>query len=333
MDTPSRCEIAAWTLMALALWLVFPLRLFSALFAGFLVHELVQLSVPVLRITRISGRTARLAAVGLIAALIVAGLVFLGWKIVLFLRSEGVSLPSLLDKLAGILEGARDKLPQWLGGNLPDNVEALSQWGVTLLRQHASSMQEAGKGVGLTLAHVVIGMVLGAIISLREMPENLPPLAAALAGRVQGLGLAFRSVVFAQVRISAINTVLTACFLALALPAFGIHFPLVKSMICLTFLAGLLPVVGNLISNGVILIVSVGVSFPVAVSALAFLVAIHKLEYFLNARIIGGHIHARTWELLAAMLVMEAAFGLPGLVAAPIYYAYVKKELGDRGLV
>jgi len=38
-------------------------------------------------------------------------------------------------------------------------------------------------------------------------------------------------------------------------------------------------------------------------------------------------------HLLPAMLAMEAAFGLPGVVAAPIYYAYAKRELADRGLV
>jgi len=31
------------------------------------------------------------------------------------------------------------------------------------------------------------------------------------------------------------------------------------------------------------------------------------------------------------MLAMEAAFGLPGIVAAPIYYAYLKQELMDAG--
>jgi predicted PurR-regulated permease PerM len=62
-------------------------------------------------------------------------------------------------------------------------------------------------------------------------------------------------------------------------------------------------------------------------------VVIHKLEYFLNATIVGSRIHARAWELLVAMLVMEAAFGLAGLIAAPIYYAYVKNELADWGLV
>jgi len=67
--------------------------------------------------------------------------------------------------------------------------------------------------------------------------------------------------------------------------------------------------------------------------SLLFLVVIHKLEYFLNAHMIGTQVHAHAWELLLAMLVMEAAFGLPGLVAAPIYYAYAKDELVSRELV
>jgi predicted PurR-regulated permease PerM len=52
-----------------------------------------------------------------------------------------------------------------------------------------------------------------------------------------------------------------------------------------------------------------------------------------NARIVGSQIRARAWELLVAMLTMEAAFGIPGLVAAPIYYAYLKDELKSRGLI
>ena len=59
----------------------------------------------------------------------------------------------------------------------------------------------------------------------------------------------------------------------------------------------------------------------------------HKLEYFLNARIVGDRISAKAWELLLAMLVMEAAFVLPGVIAAPIFYAYVKAELSAAGLV
>ena len=33
------------------------------------------------------------------------------------------------------------------------------------------------------------------------------------------------------------------------------------------------------------------------------------------------------------MLVMEAAFGIRGLIAAPIFYAYLKEELTSRGLI
>ena len=75
------------------------------------------------------------------------------------------------------------------------------------------------------------------------------------------------------------------------------------------------------------------VSLWVAVAALTFLVLIHKLEYFLNARIVGGQIRARAWELLLAMLAMEAAFGIAGVVAAPIYYAYLKRELEAAKLI
>jgi predicted PurR-regulated permease PerM len=88
-----------------------------------------------------------------------------------------------------------------------------------------------------------------------------------------------------------------------------------------------------LISNTLIFIVSLSISIYVGIVAMAFLVVIHKLEYFLNARIVGTRIRARAWEILLAMIVLEVAFGMAGLIAAPIYYAYIKNELTDAGLV
>ena len=38
-------------------------------------------------------------------------------------------------------------------------------------------------------------------------------------------------------------------------------------------------------------------------------------------------------HVLLAMIVMEAAFGIAGLIAAPICYAYVKNELSDARLI
>ena len=133
--------------------------------------------------------------------------------------------------------------------------------------------------------------------------------------------------------ISAINTLLTWAYLGLALPMLDIHLPLTKSLVALTFVAGLMPILGNLLSNTAIFIVSMSQSLGLAVASLIYLFLIHKLEYFLNARIIGGHIRARAWELLLAMLLMEAAFGISGLILAPVVYAYFKDEFRRRGLI
>jgi predicted PurR-regulated permease PerM len=83
----------------------------------------------------------------------------------------------------------------------------------------------------------------------------------------------------------------------------------------------------------VIVVVSMSYSIGVAAVSLLFLITIHKLEYFLNAKIIGVQINARPWELLAAMLVMEALFGISGVIAAPVFYAYIKHELQAAQLV
>jgi predicted PurR-regulated permease PerM len=139
--------------------------------------------------------------------------------------------------------------------------------------------------------------------------------------------------VFAQVRIAAINALLTGLYLLVVLPLMGIHLPLAKSLILITFLAGLLPVVGNLLSNTLVVIVGLAHSLNVALGSLLFLILVHKLEYFLNARIIGSHIQARAWELLVAMLAMEAVFGLYGVIAAPVLYAYIKLELMEKQLI
>jgi predicted PurR-regulated permease PerM len=87
--------------------------------------------------------------------------------------------------------------------------------------------------------------------------------------------------------------------------------------------------VGNLLSNAAITIAALTVSPLLGAVSLGFLVVIHKLEYFLNARIVGGRIRVPTYGMLATMLVLEAAFGVAGLVAAPIYAAWLTRELRD----
>jgi predicted PurR-regulated permease PerM len=80
-------------------------------------------------------------------------------------------------------------------------------------------------------------------------------------------------------------------------------------------------------------VISLGISPAVAVASLLFLVLIHKAEYFMNARIVGHEVQATAWELLSAMLFLEAAFGVVGLVAAPVVYAWLKAEVKEQGMI
>ena len=331
----SRVEIASWILTGIALALVLKLHLLPALLAGLLVFELVHILAPKLRIMRIAEKRRKVIAVALLAAAIVLLITAAIFGALAFLRSDAGSLAQLVRQMADIMDTSRARLPGWIAEKLPVNAVDLQAKLVEWLRTHAADVQLAGARFGIGLVHVLIGLIIGAMISLSEARryEDVRPLSRALAERVRRLGEAFRRIVFAQVRISALNTTLTAIYLAIVLPLLGVHLPLVKTMILVTFLAGLLPVIGNLISNTVIVIVSLSYSVYAAFGSLAYLVIIHKLEYFVNARIIGTQIRARAWELLTAMLVMEAAFGIAGVIAAPIFYAYVKDELKSRGLI
>jgi predicted PurR-regulated permease PerM len=337
MPTPPKLSpavIASYILAASALLLVLQKGLLAALFSGLLVYSLVHLLVPMLG-KKISGQRAKMVSVALLSVLIVVALSAAIWGTISFLTSDAGSLQVLLKKMADIIEASRGQIPEWLHDHLPDSAESLKQMITAWLREHAVEAKSMGQEAGRTIAHLLIGMVIGAMAALFETttPHNYRPLAAALHERVVNLNNAFRQIVFAQVRIAAINTVFTAIFLLIVLPLAGINLPLSKSMVAITFFAGLLPVIGNLISNTVIVVVALSHSLHTAIAALVFLVMIHKLEYFLNAKIVGLHINARAWELLAAMLVMESVFGMPGIIAAPVLYAYVKKELADRGLV
>ena len=329
----SRHEIAAWILMAAGLLMVLKLHLLSALLAGLLVYELVHIAVLRLR-HRLSSERAGVVAVTTLALLIIGSVAAAVMGLVGLVHSQG-HLARLLEKLADSVALARANLPSALSEGLPANVDALKDATVDWLRLHAKEIRSVGADFGRTLVHILVGLVIGAMLSLTDLrPHKVErPLARAFAERMSRLGNVFRRIIFAQVRISAINTFLTAVFLLAGLPIFGVHLPLSKALVVLTFVVGLLPVIGNLISNTAVVVVGLSVSPYVASAALIFLIVIHKLEYFLNARIVGAQINARAWELLAAMLVMEAAFGVAGVVAAPIYYAYVKDELTARELV
>ena len=253
------------------------------------------------------------------------------------IRGHVGDLPALFQKMAEVLEETRLWLEERGGPSLiPDalsDAEQLKRTFSAWLRTHAAELRKTGAETGRSILHAGIGMAIGLLLFFRHPPASTGALAVALAERGRRLAEAFEAIVFAQVKISAVNTALTALYLLLGLPLFGVRLPFSGTLVAVTFLTGLLPVVGNLLSNTVIVVISLGVSAWVAAASLAFLVVVHKLEYFINARIVGAQIQAAAWELIAALFVFEAAFGVPGVILAPIVYAYAKKELLDRQLV
>ncbi|WP_024303593.1 AI-2E family transporter [Pseudogulbenkiania sp. MAI-1] len=328
-------ELASYLLAGAALVVVLQFHLLAALIAGLLVHEMVALAASQTHLNRVAGRRARAVAVVLLSILTILLLVGFSAGVMSIFHGETGAVPAILQKSGEIAALLRQHLPAWLAEHLPSSGEELRGMVSRWLTQHLEELRLVGGAAGRGVVLVLLGMVIGAIVSLSESLRRAGsgPLTLALLRRTGCLAESFRKVVFAQVRIAALNAFLTWLFLAVVLPLAGAPLPLTKTLVAITFIAGLLPVIGNLISNTMITVVAMSQSLGLAVAALVFLVTIHKLEYFLNARIVGSRIQARSWEILLAMIVLEAIFGLPGVIAAPIYYAYLKAELKAAALI
>jgi predicted PurR-regulated permease PerM len=142
-----------------------------------------------------------------------------------------------------------------------------------------------------------------------------------VAKRFRDFYHSFATVIGAQLLISLINTALTGLFvIAVGLP----HAPL---LIAVTFLCGLVPIAGNLVSNTIIVFVAMTISLKLAIAALVFLVVVHKLEYFLNSKIIGQRIRNPVWLTLIALVIGERLMGIPGLILAPVVLNYLRVEM------
>lgn len=335
---PSNVEIAAWLLIGGLLLYVLMHHLVSAVVVGLVLYLILDQLATVFarRVSRGSARPLAMILVTLITAGAIVGGVAL---LVSFLRHHAERVPAMMTKMADILSSTR----AWLGGYgeeiIPEvltDAETVKAAIVEWLKEHAATLKVAGGSISMGLVHALMGALLAILVFFRHVTHHdreRGALAAALADKVGRFADAFGRIAFAQIKISAVNTALTAAYLLVALPLAGIHLPFATTIVLVTFICGLIPVLGNLISNTVIVVLSLGISFGTAVASLTFLVLIHKLEYLINSRIVGGQTDSQAWEILLAILIGETAFGVGGVVMAPIVYAFVKRELRDRGLV
>ena len=279
--------------------------------------------------------SAKILAATLILVMIASGITILSLVIGGMIGNEQ-NLSGLLETLSEIIEQLKADIPANLIAFIPETWMAIDHASMTeFLQEHTNELRIAGSQSLHTFAQILITLAIALLLSLHPfgaINKNLP-LAAEIRQRLLVFGQSFENIVFAQIKISAVNTLLTGIFLLVVLPYFGVNLPYNKTLVILTFITGLIPVVGNLISNTVITIIAISISFKVAIAALVFLVLIHKLEYFINAKIIGTKINASAWELLLALFLMEACFGIPGILLAPIVYAYIKSELSKAKLI
>src|SRR5689334_7604171 len=145
--------------------------------------------------------------------------------------------------------------------------ESLRAVVIDTLKEQAHYIQNVAqfaRAITTTLVFILIGMVIAVSLFFNSRIDSFEPRAATdnlyavitreMADRFHDFYRSFGTVIGAQISISLINTVLTAVFvLAAGLPHAAV-------IITITFLCGLLPIVGNLISNTIIVCVAFTIS-------------------------------------------------------------------------
>jgi len=315
----STARKASYVLFALALIVVARFNLGPCVLAGLVSYMMMDLTERRLRTTGVRQRFARVAALGVFAILTT----LFAWIFVSFVRQGVVRLPLLLDMVLPRLTA----LTLEFGYEFPvDNALELRDLVVSSAKDNFSSIGKTSGWLTRILFQVLVGMFAAAIRFLTPQEEDarsnlFEVLRAEFSARVRLFVRSFERVVGAQVAISTVNTILTGLFLHV------MGFPFKTFLILTAFVCGMVPIVGNIISNIAIVTAGLTISVQLATVGLVYLVVIHKLEYLLNSRIIGGSIDTPMWMTLLGLVVGEAMMGVPGVLLAPALLHYAREEL------
>ena len=252
----------------------------------------------------------------------------IGYGLFYFSRQAYIALPKIAEtSIPAAVEYAEKE-----GLDLPfTDYASLKTLALNAVKEKFANVGRYARAAVFQIAMLIMGLVVAVSLFLNaggRMDDDPHALKDSLYALVsQELALRFRTfyrsfatVVGAQILISIINTGLTSIFLLWN------GYPYGMVIIVLTFLCGLLPIIGNLASNTLIVGVALTLSPHTALIALLFLVAIHKLEYFLNSKIIGDRIKNPMWLTLLGLVVGEKLMGILGMILAPVVLHYVKVE-------
>lgn len=307
--------------------------LFPSLIAGFITYLMMLYAEKFMANSLMLGKYSRLLAtltlsVFIITLLTASAMYFFN------LIAKTVSNPDILiNETALILDKTLKDLSPNMVHILPHNIDNIKAELLSFIQSNLITIRNFSKGATHTLITMILGMIIGIMIASSDYIESDKPLINSFRNKMTNMIESFEHVVIAQAGIALFNTIMTSIYLLVIMPLFDIQFPFTKTIIALTFFVGLIPIIGNIIVNAIVLVIGLSVSVSVGVAAFLYLIAIHKFEYFLNAKIIGKRIQARAFELLISMILLESVFGIIGLIAAPILYAYIKKELKKAKII
>lgn len=222
-----------------------------------------------------------------------------------------------------------------IGIGLPfTDVHTLKNFMSEGLREQLTEIAKFAEVTTKEFIYLIIGLVVassifvGGVLDLggHEIPNNAySKFCDCIKTRFVRFYSSFQTVMGAQLIISGINTFFTALFV-FSLGLFSYSLPYPALLVIVTFLCGVLPIIGNLISNSIIFAVAVTQSARLAIFCLVYLIILHKIEYFLNSKIIGGRIRNPMWLTLIGLLVGERIMGIPGMILAPVMLHYVRIE-------
>lgn len=260
-------------------------------------------------------------SLSLLTFIIVAFL--LGWLFSHFLKQALSKIPSIL----GTVLPKIDEIGNRYGLNLPfQDMMELRAALVDALKEHSQSITKSSGILTRGIFQALMGIFVAMLCFISDMrPANQNNLFDAVRlefdVRMTHFMRGFEKVFAAQILVALINTGLTGAYLLI------MEIPYVPFLMLTTFVLGLVPIIGNVLSNTCVVGTALTISPKLAVISLGYLVFIHKTEYLLYTRIVGPKINTPMWQILIGILIGEALIGLPGIVLAPAILHYIREEM------
>lgn len=320
IPTISRSRLAAYAIFGAGGVAVIALKLGPALLTCLFSYMTLHFAHFLIR-RRIHGASARWLSLG-VFAVIASGMALTFYHAI---RQTLTTLPKIaatvVPRLIETAAGLQIELPF-------ETVNDFQIIMLTAIKDNALALTRVSGLLTVGALLQVGGMMVAVLYFMTEKPQRygadfVDSVRRELGARVASFLLSFEKVLGAQIIISAVNTVLTAVFLLWC------GMPYITFLVPATFILGVIPLVGNVVSNALIVATALTLSLKLAMLALAFLVFIHTLEHFLNSRIVGHSIKAPMWQTLLTILIGDVVMGVPGILLAPAIWHYVREELRE----